>query len=65
MDYPKIINLAHEIEKFCKEIEKDINRGGVAWYRKSDGSICKEVDKENEIRKLLKPRVKRIKINTY
>jgi hypothetical protein len=65
MDYPKIISLAPELERFCKEIEKDINRGGAVWYRKADGSICKEVDKENEIRELLKSRVKRIKIDTY
>lgn len=65
MDYPKIINLAPEIERFAKQIEKDIHRGGAAWYQRADGSICKEVDKENEVRKLLKSRVKRIKIDTF
>lgn len=65
MDTPKIINLAPEIERFAKQIEKDIHRGGAAWYQRADGSICKEVDRENEVRKLLKPRVKLIKINTF
>lgn len=65
MDIPNIVNLAPELERFAKQIEKDIHRGSAAWYQRADGSICKEVDKENEVRKLLKPRVKLIKIDTF
>ena len=62
---PQITNLAPQLEKICKEIERDIHRGGVAWYQRTDGSICEELDNEREVRKLLKPRVKRIKIDTW
>ena len=65
MDTPKIINLAPELERYCKELEKDIHRGGTAWYQRADGSICEELFKEDRARQLLKSRVKRIKIDTF
>ena len=65
MDIPKIINIAPELERFAKQIEKDIHRGGAAWYQIADGSICDKLIKEDRARQLLKSRVKRIKIDTF
>ena len=53
MDYPKIINLAPEIERYCKELKKIIDL---------DDSHFIEVVKEDKARQLLKTRVKRIRI---
>ena len=53
MDTPKIINLAPELEKYCKELEKIIN---------SDNPRFIENIKEDRARQLLKSRVKRIRI---
>ena len=56
MDTPKIINLAPELERYCKELKKIIDL---------DNPHFVEDMKEDRVRQLLKSRVKRIKINTY
>ena len=57
--------LATQLENICEEMEKDIKRDGVTWYQRADGSICDELLNELAARKLLKPRVHRIKIDTW
>lgn len=54
MDYPKIINLAPEIEEYCKELAQKIID--------LDDSHFIEGVKEDKARQLLKTRVKRIRI---
>lgn len=54
MDYPKIINLAPEIEEYCKELARKIID--------SDNTHLIEGFKEDKVRQLLKTRVKRIRI---
>lgn len=53
MDTPKIISLAPELERYCKELEKIID---------SDNTRFIENIKEDRARQLLKSRVKRIRI---
>ncbi len=53
MDYPKIINLAPELERYCEELEKIINL--------DNPHFIKDI-KEYKTRQLLKSRVKRIRI---
>ena len=57
MDTPKIINLAPELERYCKELIKKIID--------LDSTHLIEGLKEDRARQLLKSRVKRIKINIY
>ena len=52
-NYPKIINLAPEIERYCKELKKIIDSGTTHLI---------EGLKEDRARQLLKSRVKRIRI---
>lgn len=56
MDYPKIIDLTPELERYCKELEKIINLDNPYFIKDMN---------EYKTRQLLKSRVKRIKINTY
>lgn len=56
MDYPKIINLAPELERYCKELKRIIDL---------DSTHLVEGLEEYRVRQLLKTRVKRIKIDTY
>lgn len=56
MDYPKITNLAPELERYCKELKKIIDL---------DNTHLIEGMKEDRTRQLLKSRVKLIKINTF
>lgn len=53
MDIPKIINLAPELERYCKELKKIIDL---------DNPHFIEGMKEDRARQLLKSRVKRIRI---
>ena len=56
MDTPKIINLAPELERYCKELKKIIDLDST--------HLIKDL-KEDRVRQLLKSRVKRIKIDIY
>ena len=53
MDYPKIINLAPELERYCRELEKIINSDNPHFIKDMN---------EYKVRQLLKSRVKRIRI---
>lgn len=53
MDTPKIINLAPELERYCKELKKIIDL---------DNTHLVEGMKEDKARQLLKSRVKKIRI---
>ena len=53
MDTPKIINLAPELERYCKELKRIIDL---------DSTHLIEGLKEDKARQLLKSRVKRIRI---
>lgn len=54
MDTPKIINLAPELERYCKELAQKIID--------SDNTHFIEGMNEYKVRQLLKSRVKRIRI---
>ena len=54
-DYPKIINLAPELERYCKELKKMIDLD-------NDNPHFIEDMNEYRVRQLLKSRVKRIRI---
>ncbi len=58
MDYPKIINLAPELERYCEELKKIIDNDNATTH-------FIEGMKEDRARQLLKSRVKRIKIDTF
>lgn len=53
MDYPKIINLAPELERYCEELKKIIDYDNAATH------FIKDMN-EYRVRQLLKSRVKRI-----
>lgn len=53
MNYPKIINLAPELERYCKELEKIINLDNPHFIKDMN---------EYKVRQLLKSRVKKIRI---
>ena len=60
---PKITNLAPELERWSKELQKTIHRGEAVSIRCSKETERRLYD--YYVRKLLKPRVKRIKIDTW
>lgn len=53
MDTPKIINLAPELERYCKELKKIIDSDNPHFIKDMN---------EYRVRQLLKSRVKRIRI---
>jgi hypothetical protein len=57
MDTPKIINLAPELERYCKKLIKKI-------IDSDNPHFIKDMN-EYKVRQLLKSRVKRIKIDIY
>ena len=61
--FPKLIDLLPEYERWSKELQKDIKRGEAVAIRCSEETERKLYD--YYVRKLLKPRVHRIKIDTW
>jgi len=62
MDSPTIYNLAPELERCCKELEKDIKRGEPVFIQRNNSSHFIDGMNEYKTRQLLKSRVKRIRI---
>lgn len=59
MDYPEIYNLAPDIERYIKKLQKDF-----LDLTEGEHHLVASTE-EMKVRELLKSRVKRIRIDTY